>query len=244
MSTTAAYPNDPRERLVVALDTPSLCDAVAMAARLEGMVRWFKVGSHLFTAAGPAAIAALVPLGRVFLDLKFHDIPSTVAGGIEAAAHHGVSLCTVHASGGPAMMQAAAEAAERGAAAAGHAPPRVIAVTLLTSVEAGTLADLGIVGAPQEIAVRLARLASAAGLSGAVASPLEAEAIRAACGPEFLLVCPGIRPEGEPAGDQRRTHTPRRAIAAGADMLVVGRPITRATDPRAAAERILREIGG
>jgi orotidine-5'-phosphate decarboxylase len=244
MSINSTHPIDPRDRLIVALDTPSLGDAEKMADRLQDAVRWFKIGSPLFTAAGPQAITALLPRGRIFLDLKFHDIPSTVAGGVEAAARHGVSLCTVHAAGGVAMMRAALEAAERGAAAAGHVPPRLLAVTLLTSVDAAVLADLGIPGIPHEAAVRLARLAKTAGLSGAVTSPLEVGAIRAACGPGFLLVCPGIRSEGEPAGDQRRTHTPRQAIAAGADMLVVGRPVTRAADPRAAAQAILRQIGG
>lgn len=233
---------DPRDRLIVALDTPRLGDAEATADRLEGVVRWFKVGPHLFASAGPAAVAALARRGRIFLDMKYHDIPSVVAAGVEAAARQGVALCTVHALGGAAMMQAALRAAERGAAAAGHAPPRVIAVALLTSLDEAALAEIGLAGSPREVALRMARLAQAAGCAGAVTSPLEAGALREACGPGFLLVCPGIRMEGAPPGDQRRVHTPRSAVAAGADMLVVGRPITRAPDPRAAAEGILAQI--
>ncbi len=232
---------DPRDRLIVALDTPSLPEAEALADRLAGVARWFKIGS-LFAAAGPAAITALVRRGRIFLDMKFHDIPSTVAGEVEAAARRGISLCTVHALGGTAMLRAAREAADRGAAAGGHTPPQVIGVTVLTSMDAAGLREVGLTGSPQEAAVRLARLAQEAGLAGAVTSALEAAAIRAACGEGFLLVCPGIRPEGAASQDQRRVHTPRSAVAAGADMLVVGRPITQAKDPRAAAEEVLREI--
>ncbi len=234
---------DPCDRLIVALDTPSLAEAEAMAARLDGVVRWFKVGSHLYTAAGPAATSALRRRGRIFLDLKYHDIPSVVEGAVEAAARQGVALCTVHALGGTAMMRAAREGAARGTPR-GADRLRVIGVTVLTSGDATTLSDAGIAGTPQDVALRLARLAQAAGLAGAVISPLEAEAVRAACGAEFLLVCPGIRMEEAARGDQRRVHTPRAAIAAGADMLVVGRPITQAGDPRAAAEEIIRQIAG
>lgn len=233
---------DPRDRLIVALDTPSLADAEGLAGLLAGVVRWFKIGA-LFAAVGPAAIAALARRGRIFLDMKYHDIPSAVAGEIEAAARHGVSLCTVHALGGLAMLRAAREAADRGAVAAGHVPPRVIGVTVLTSMDAAALREVGIAGAPQEVTVHLARLAQEAGLAGAVTSPLEVAAVRAACGPGFLLVCPGIRPEGASTQDQRRVHTPRSAVASGADLLVVGRPITQAPDPRAAAEEIIRQIG-
>ncbi len=250
---------DPRDRLVVALDTPSLADAEAIAGRLEGVVRWFKIGPHLFTAAGPAAVAALSRRGRVFLDLKFHDIPSIVAAGVDAAARLGAGLCTVHTLGGSAMMRAAREAAETGSHAPGSGQPdesrrggerpgqpslQVVGVTLLTSADAAALAEMGIAGSPREIAVRLAGLARDAGLAGVVASPLEAAAVRAACGPGFLLVCPGIRPEGTASADQHRIDTPRAAIAAGADLLVVGRPVTQAKDPRDAAEAILREIAG
>ncbi len=235
---------DPRDRLIVALDTSSLAEAEAVADRLKGVIRWFKIGPHLFTVAGPAAIAALTRRGRLFLDMKFHDIPSTVAAGVEAAARQGVGLCTVHALGGISMMRAAREAAETGAAAAGYAPPRVIGVTLLTSANAAGLSDVGVTGSPREVTLRLAGLAQDAGLAGVVTSPLEAGAVKAAYGPGFLLVCPGIRPKGADPGDQRRVHTPRHAVEAGADMLVVGRPITQAKDPRAAAEEIVRQIAG
>jgi orotidine-5'-phosphate decarboxylase len=234
---------DPRDRLIVALDTPSLEDAEAIADCLRGAVRWFKVGSRLFTAAGPAAITALARRGRIFLDTKLHDIPTIVAGAIEVAARQGIGLCTVHAAGGTAMMRAALEAADRGAAAGRHASPQVIAVTLLTSIDAAVLEEIGASASVQEVTVRLARLAQAAGLAGVVCSPREARALRAACGPGFLLVCPGIRPEGAAQGDQRRVDTPRAAVAGGADMLVVGRPITEAADPRAVAEEIIRGIG-
>lgn len=227
----------------MALDTPSLGEAEAMAARLDGIVRWFKVGSHLYTATGPAAISALLRRGRIFLDLKYHDIPSVVEGAVEAAARQGIAMCTVHAAGGSAMMRAAREGADRGTVN-GKNHLRVIGVTLLTSVDAAALSEAGISGSPRDVTLRLARLAQAAGLAGAVTSPLEAEAVRAACGPAFLLVCPGIRAKAAVTGDQRRVQTPRDAIAAGADMLVVGRPITRADDPQAAAEEIVRQIAG
>ena len=233
---------DPRDRLVVALDVPSLEEAQAMAARLSGVVRWYKVGLELYTAAGPAAVAAVRKDGRVFLDLKFHDIPATVAGAVAAATRLGVDLLTVHALGGTAMLLAAAEAALRTAEIIRRRPPTVLGVTLLTSGDAAAMAEAGIAGTPAEAAVRLARLARAAGLGGVVASPADAAAIRAACGPDLLIVCPGIRPAGAAADDQRRVATPRAAIEAGADVLVVGRPITRAPDPRNAAEALAREI--
>jgi orotidine-5'-phosphate decarboxylase len=233
---------DLRDRLIVAIDAASLEAADEIAARLEDTVRWFKVGSELYTAAGPAAVTALLRRGRVFLDLKFHDIPTTVAGAVAAASRLGVDLVNVHASGGSAMLRAAQEAAASTAGPAGRRPPRVIAVTLLTSVDPVVMNEAGIVGTPREAALGLARLARAAGLAGVVASPIDAGAIRAACGPDFLIVCPGIRPAGAGHDDQRRVQTPREAIAAGADMLVVGRPITHAPDPRRAAEEILRDI--
>lgn len=230
-------PMDARDRLAVALDTPSLPAAEALAARLAGAVRWFKIGPPLFTAQGPAAVTALRAYGRVFLDLKFHDIPSTVAAGCAAAARLGASLCTVHALGGLAMMAAA-----RQAAGTLEARMRVVAVTLLTSGDAATLDEIGIGGSPIDEVHRLARLAQRGGLDGVVASALDAAAVREACGEGFLIVCPGIRPRGTAAADQRRVVTPREAAAAGADLLVVGRPITEAPDPRAAAEAIVDEI--
>jgi orotidine-5'-phosphate decarboxylase len=234
--------SDPSDRLIVALDTSSLDEAEAVADQLDGAVRWFKIGPHLFTGSGPAAVAAMLKRGNVFLDLKFHDIPTVVASGVAAAARLGVSLCTVHALGGRAMMEAAARAATEGAAGPRDRRMRVIGVTLLTSSDAATLADIGVPESPGAMTLRLARLAREAGLDGVVVSPLEATAVRRDCGPEVLLVCPGIRPEGVGADDQRRTDTPAAAIAAGADMLVVGRAITRAPDPRAAAEEVLRQI--
>ena len=233
---------DPRDRLIVALDVPSLEEAQAMAGRLAGVVRWFKVGLELYTAAGPAAVTALGRQGRVFLDLKFHDIPATVAGAVAAATRLGVDLLTVHAAGGTAMLLAAAEAAARTAELIGRRPPTVLGITLLTSGDAAVMKEAGIAGTPAEAAVRLARLALAAGLGGVVASPADAAAIRTACGPDLLIVCPGIRPAGAAADDQRRVATPRAAIDAGADVLVVGRPITRARDPRGAAQELAREI--
>lgn len=232
---------DPRDRLIVAVDAPSLEAAEALAARLGDEVRWFKVGMELFTAAGPAAVSALSRRGRVFLDLKYHDIPATVAGAVAAAARLGVDLLNVHASGGSAMLRAAQEAATRNAAP-GRSAPTVIGVALLTSMDAPEMDEAGIRGTPAEAALRLARLAQDNGLGGVVASPLDAGAIRAACGPDFLIVCPGIRPAGAARDDQRRPETPRAAIAAGADMLVVGRSVTRAPDPRRAVQEILREI--
>ena len=233
---------DPRDRLIVALDLPSLEEAQATAARLAGVVRWYKIGLELYTAAGPAAVAAVRKEGRVFLDLKFHDIPATVAGAVSAATRLGVDLLTVHALGGTAMLLAAAEAALRTAEIIRRRPPTVLGITLLTSGDAAAMAEAGMAGTPAEAAVRLARLARGAGLGGVVASPVDAAAIRTACGPDFLIVCPGIRPAGAAADDQRRVATPRAAIEAGADVLVVGRPITRAPDPRSAAEELAREI--
>jgi orotidine-5'-phosphate decarboxylase len=235
-------PVDPRDRLIVALDSTSLEEADAIAERLSGIVRWFKVGSELFTAAGPAAVTALRRRGRIFLDLKFHDIPATVAGAVAAAARLGVDLVNVHASGGRAMLSAAQEAAERSVSSTGGRAPTVIAVTVLTSGDASVLDEVGMRGTPAEAALRLALLAREAGLGGVVASPSDAAAIRAACGPDFLIVCPGVRPAGAGRDDQRRVATPGEAIASGADLLVIGRPITRAPDPRRAAEAVLREM--
>lgn len=226
-----------RDRLIVALDVPSLDEAELLAERLRGLVRWFKVGIQLFSAAGPAAVASLARRGRVFLDLKFHDIPSVVAGAVEAAARAGAELCTVHILGGSAMLRAAQEAADRS-----ETRPRLVGVTLLTSADEAALREIGLPGTSTELVLRLARLAQASGLAGVVASPLEATLVRETCGPGFLIVCPGIRPERSTAEDQRRTHTPREALKAGADMVIVGRPITRAPDPRAAVEAVLREI--
>jgi orotidine-5'-phosphate decarboxylase len=226
--------------ILVALDVSSAREALAMADTLRGTVGGYKVGNQLFTAEGPDIVRALTMRGdRVFLDLKFHDIPNTVAGAIGSASRLGAWMMNVHACGGPAMMKAAAEAADR-AAADGRERPLVIAVTVLTSMDAETLKVVGVDRSPLDQVVHLARMAQDAGLDGVVASPLETAAIRRACGPDFLIVTPGIRggAAGDAKNDQSRTMTPGEAVQAGASYLVVGRPITAATDPRLAAQAI------
>jgi orotidine-5'-phosphate decarboxylase len=231
-----------RDKLIVALDLPSGSAAAQMAERLLGHVGLFKVGSELFTAEGPVTVRYLITTGhKVFLDLKFHDIPNTVRAAAREAAELGVSLVNVHASGGRKMMESALEGV-RSAGAAPEAGTKVLAVTMLTSLEAQDLAELGISGTPMEAVVRLARLAQTAGLDGVVASAREIAAIRQACGPEFLIVTPGIRPASSAINDQARIATPSSAIAAGASYLVVGRPITGAPDPVAAADAIVAEM--
>ena len=229
-----------RDRLIVALDTPDLVAATTLVDRLTGVVTHFKVGSVLFTAAGPAAVEMVQKRGaRVFLDLKYHDIPATVAGAVEAAARLGVGLLTVHASGGSAMLKAAAAAGQP----AGEARPRILAVTVLTSLDRAALhREVGVPVAVEGHAAHLALLARAAGCDGVVASPREAARLRALLGPGALIVTPGIRPAGGHADDQARIAEPGAAIRAGADYLVVGRPITEAADPVAAASAVLAEI--
>jgi orotidine-5'-phosphate decarboxylase len=233
-------------RILVALDVPTAAEALALADTLRGSVAGFKVGSQLFTAAGPEMVSALVSRGdRVFLDLKFHDIPNTVAGAIASACRLGVWMVNVHASGGRPMMEAAKRAAD-GAASSDRVRPIVIAVTVLTSLGQTELDSVGIVASPQDQVVRLAQLAQASGLDGVVASPQETAAVRAACGPDFVIVTPGIRGGLAQAApdDQQRTLTPAGAVAAGSSYLVVGRPITGATNPREAARRIAEEAAG
>lgn len=230
--------NDPK--IIVALDYASAQPALDIVARLDPVLCRVKVGKELFTAAGPALVEMLVARGfGVFLDLKFHDIPNTVAGACKAAARLGVWMMNVHASGGRAMMQAAREAL------AGEAQrPKLIAVTVLTSMAQSDLAAIGMPGSPDEAVLRLARLAQGAGLNGVVCSAQEARALRAACGADFSLVTPGIRLADAQQDDQKRVVTPRAAMDAGADYLVIGRPITQSPDPVAALQRIQREIAG
>lgn len=213
--------------------------AAALARRLRGAAGLFKVGSQLFTAEGPRSVERLAKLGfGIFLDLKFHDIPNTVSGAVAAAAGlPGVRMMTLHASGGLEMMRAAREAVPRG-----HRAPALLGVTVLTSLNAAALKRIGISGSPSDRAVALAALAKQAGLDGVVASAHEVQKIRKACGPKFLVVVPGVRPASSALDDQSRVATPSEAISAGADYLVVGRPITGAENPRSAALAIAAEI--
>jgi orotidine-5'-phosphate decarboxylase len=227
-------------RLCVALDVSSKSEADRLARLLEPEVRLFKVGLELYTACGPDAVTRLRVTGaEIFLDLKLHDIPNTVERAAECAARIGCDLLTVHAAGGPAMVAAAVKGA-RG----GLVRTRVLAVTVLTSLSAEDLARIGLAGSPSEAVLRLARLALDAGAEGLVCSPQEVAALRRKLGPGPLLVVPGIRPAGAEAGDQSRVATPADAARAGADVLVVGRPITQAPDPLAAARALNAEISG
>jgi orotidine-5'-phosphate decarboxylase len=234
----------PEARTFVALDTPDIERARVLARVLAGRVGGFKVGLEAFVAFGPSLISELRGLGHaVFLDLKFHDIPNTVAGASAAAARCGVSLLTVHALGGPAMIARAIEAS-RAAAAPGSAPPIVLAVTILTSHDDLSLRHVGIEGTCADAVPRLATLAREAGAGGVVCSPLEVAAARRVF-PEGLLVVPGIRPKttgDRPGDDQARVASPAEAVRAGADLIVVGRPITAASDPVAAAAAIADDI--
>ena len=236
-----------KDRIVVALDYPDRDSALRLVEQLSGMVGMFKIGSQLFTAEGPGLVREIVGAGeRVFLDLKFHDIPNTVAGASLSAARLGVSIINVHTLGGAEMMQAAAAALSEFAAqnAATRPRPAILGVTVLTSMEQGDLADVGISQDVGSEVVRLASLARDSGLDGVVASPREIRLIRerVAAG-EFIILTPGIRPAWSAIGDQKRIATPARAISDGADLIVVGRAITESPEPRAAAERILEEIG-
>jgi orotidine-5'-phosphate decarboxylase len=232
-------------QILVALDVATARDALALADTLRGVVGGFKVGSQLFTSEGPSIVRTLVDRGdRVFLDLKFHDIPNTVAAAVAAAADLGVWMLNVHAAGGPAMLAAAAEGAQDSAARRGVTAPLVIAVTVLTSMDDATLRQVGVNHRAIDQVERLARITQAAGLDGVVASPQEVGAIRRACGASFVVVTPGIRggaATSEP-DDQHRTASPAGAIAAGSSYLVIGRPITGAADPRDAARQMAEEI--
>lgn len=232
-------------QLLVALDVDSGARALELAKELRGLAGGVKVGSRLFTAEGPGLVKKLVETGaNVFLDLKFHDIPNTVAQAVESAVATGVWMLNVHASGGVAMMQAAARAGADAALKAGVKRPIVIGVTVLTSMDEATLKETGVQRPLLEQVVTLARMAQTAGLDGVVASPQETAAIRAECGPEFAIVTPGIRgaSAGTEKNDQTRTMGPAEAIRAGASYIVVGRPIIAAADPRSAAAAIVEEL--
>jgi orotidine-5'-phosphate decarboxylase len=230
------------DQLLIALDVETAALAVDLARSLRGAAGGFKIGSRLFTAEGPAVVRTLVEQGdRVFLDLKFHDIPNTVAQAVAAATSLGVWMVNVHASGGTKMMQAARDAAHDTARRAGTTPPLVIAVTVLTSMSGATLTEAGIASPVLDHVVRLARLAEAAGLDGVVASPQETATIREQTGPGFAIVTPGIRGGLAAKDDQQRTMSAREAIAAGASYIVVGRPVIGAADPRAAAEGLVTD---
>ena len=231
---TAAF--DPGNRLIAALDTPSRPEADALVGKLAGVPSWVKIGLELFCAEGPAIVRDYVGAGRrVMLDLKLHDIPETVGRATARVAGLGAGLLTVHASGGRAMLDAAVKAA---------GATRVLAITVLTSLDDHDLAQIGVGGAVSEQVVRLAKLASEAGCAGVVTSPREIAAIRAAVPAGFLIVTPGVRPAGAAVGDQKRVMTPREARAAGADLVVVGRPLRDAPDPAAAARAVVDELVG
>jgi orotidine-5'-phosphate decarboxylase len=224
-----------KDRLVIAVDVSSREEILRLVDELRGSVGIFKLGLQAFIANGPSIVREVVASGeRVFLDLKIHDIPNTARHAVAEAVALGAFMATVHAAGGEAMLRACAEAS---------GSLLVLGVTVLTSLDAAELERIGLHGSPMDNAVRLARLAKGSGLRGVVASPLEIAAIREACGADFVILTPGIRPAGSEVGDQRRTMTPREAVAAGADYIVVGRPITGAADPRSAALRIVEEMG-
>lgn len=235
---SASAPTNP---IFCALDTIDLDEAGRLARALASAVGGLKLGKEFFTAHGPQGVAALGSVGLpLFLDLKFHDIPNTVAGAVRAALALRPAILTVHAAGGRDMLRAAVEAA----AGAGASRPLIVAVTVLTSLDDGDLAELGIAERTRDQTRRLAALARESGVDGVVCSPLEIADLRALGGPDFKLVVPGIRPAGAASGDQKRVMTPEEAMAAGADHLVIGRPITGADDPAAAARAIAASLAG
>ncbi len=234
-------PRPAKDKIILPLDVPDEAAALRLVAQLDGVVSFYKVGLELFTRCGPGIvekIRAVAPQARIFLDLKLHDIPNTVAGAVRSAVALDLDFLTVHLSGGAAMLRAAAEEV-RGKLS-------LLGVSVLTSSDGSTLREIGVASGVAEQVIRLATLGEAAGLRGVVASPLEIDALRARFGPDLTIVVPGVRPvDGTaPADDQRRVMTPRQAVEAGADYLVIGRPITAQPDPRAAAEQIAREMSG
>ena len=233
-----------KNRLIVALDVETADEAQRLVDMLRGIAGMFKVGSQLFTAAGPKFVRELVASGeRVFLDLKFHDIPNTVAAAGVEATRLGVSIFNVHAGGGSEMMRRTVAAVAQSAEAEGLTRPSIIAVTVLTSADSTTLAEVGWSSTPEKLVGRLALLAEAAGMDGVVASPREVSIVRSVVkSPGFVVVTPGVRPEGVALGDQSRVTTPREAIEAGANYLVIGRPIIEAPDPARAALQIIDEM--
>ncbi len=234
---------NPIERIFVPLDTPDLDRGLALVRQLKGLIGGVKIGKEFFTALGPQGVVKVAELGMpLFLDLKFHDIPNTVAGAVRSGVHLRPLIVDVHTQGGRAMMAAAADAARDEAAKLKIARPLVLGVTVLTSLDASDLADIGVAAGTQDQVVRLARLAQASGLDGVVCSGEEIVPLRAALGAGFKLLVPGIRPAWSDAGDQKRILTPGEAVKRGADFLVIGRAITDAPDPRAAAQRIADEI--
>lgn len=233
------------DRIIVPLDVPSESAALELIDQLPDVTFW-KVGLELFVATGASLLDTLKRKDKkIFLDLKFHDIPNTVAGACASAARYGVDLMTIHAVNGAIGLRRATKASEEAAAAAGVAPPKIIAVTLLTSINETMLSqELHSNLSVQDYTIAMAQLAQTNGLSGIVCSPQEAQTLRSACGQDFLLVCPGVRPVGSDQGDQARTMTPKDAFSAGASYLVIGRPITAAADPAAAFAKIVADMNG
>ena len=235
-------PAAPHERLIAALDVPDARSALALGERLRGSVGLLKIGLELFCAEGPPLVRELGRLAPIFLDLKLCDIPNTMESAARQLGALGATLVTVHASAGAAAVAAAIRGIRAGASHAGLPEPAVLGVTVLTSLDSAALSGLGYQGTVDEIVLRLGRLALAAGARGLVCSPKEVRTLRAEFGPTPLLVVPGIRPAGAPLGDQARTATAGEAIAAGADLLVVGRPLRDARDPKAMADELAAEI--
>jgi orotidine-5'-phosphate decarboxylase len=232
-----------RNPIIVALDVPAADAALKLVEKLAPVAGGFKVGSELFTAAGPDVVRRIRERGAlVFLDLKYHDIPNTVAHAVAAAVRLDVQMLTVHAGGGTDMLKAAEQAAQETAWQLGHAPPLVLGVTVLTSLDAGALREIGLDVNVDYQARRLAGVANKAGLRGLICSPQEVGKLRQTLPPSAQLITPGVRVEGSPAHDQKRTLTPRQALDAGANWLVIGRPICAAENPREAAERILESL--